>query len=85
VSNPQQSIVAMVAKSRHMMALRSRVNVMQYHRRRLSTVGGPAAWVAFKAMYEGEVDAKRKALADEIRGLRRQAGVGVAKPEWVAQ
>ena len=85
MSNPQQSIAAMVAKSRHMVSLRAKATVMQYHRRRLSTVGGPAAWVAFKAMYEGEVDAKRKALADEIRGLRRQAGVGVAKPKWVAQ
>lgn len=85
MSNPQQSIAAMVAKSRHMVSLRATATVMQYHRRRLARIDGPQAWVDFKAMYCGEIDAQRRALADEIRGLRRQAGIGAAKPEWVAQ
>ena len=59
-----------VNRSRGMMPLRSQADVAQHWRRRLSSVYGPAAWVEFKAMYRGEIDARRRELARAIRAYR---------------
>lgn len=53
-----------------MQHLRLQASLTQRWRRRLTAGGGPAAWLEFKAIYAGEIDDNRRALARRIRRFR---------------
>ena len=74
--SPRARAAHRIYHSRPMVAARLEASLAQTWRRRLAADGGPAAWAAFKAMYEGEIDERRRRLASEIREIRRLGGLG---------